>query len=92
MAQLLVIFVTIFLAELGDKTQLATLLLASKGEHSRVLVFVAASAALCLSTGIAVFLGSMARHYMADFPIRLVAGIGFVAIGAWTIIEHFRSG
>ncbi len=34
----------------------------------------------------------MARHYMADFPIRLVAGIGFVAIGAWTIIEHFRSG
>ncbi len=92
MLQLLGIFATIFLAELGDKTQLATLLLASKGEHSRWSVFVAASLALCLSTAIAVFLGAAARHYLADFPVRLVAGVGFLAIGAWSIVDHYRMG
>ncbi len=84
------IFITVFLAELGDKTQLATLLFASDKAHNPYLVFVAASLALITATGIAVLAGSFAEKYLAVVPLKLIAGIGFVAIGLWTIVEHFR--
>jgi putative Ca2+/H+ antiporter (TMEM165/GDT1 family) len=89
---LLTIFLTVFLAELGDKTQLATVLFAADGKASPFLVFVAAAGALIASTAIAVALGSMAERYLAFVPLKLLAGIGFVVIGAWTIVEHFRAG
>jgi putative Ca2+/H+ antiporter (TMEM165/GDT1 family) len=74
MRQLLVIFTTVVLAELGDKTQLATLLFAADEKApSPMLVFLAAAGALVLSTAIAV-----------------IAGIGFIAIGVWTVTAHFR--
>ncbi len=91
MQQLLPIFLTVFLAELGDKTQLATLLFATDGKASPGAVFVAAASALVVSTALAVALGTMAERYLALLPLKLIAGIGFVAIGAWTIAEHFRA-
>jgi putative Ca2+/H+ antiporter (TMEM165/GDT1 family) len=51
------VFATVFLAELGDKTQLATLLYASDVERSRFVVFMAAGSALVVSTGVAVVAG-----------------------------------
>jgi putative Ca2+/H+ antiporter (TMEM165/GDT1 family) len=84
------IFITVFLAELGDKTQLATVLFASEKSYSPWLVFVAASGALVLSTMVAVALGTAAERYLSAVPLKLLAGIGFVLIGAWTIFEHFR--
>lgn len=90
MSQLLAIFVTVFLAELGDKTQLATVLFASDGKTSPWLVFVAAAAALVASTAVAVALGSLAERYLAMVPLKLIAGIGFIAIGAFTVWEHFK--
>lgn len=92
MRELLVIFTTVFLAELGDKTQLATLLFASdsKGAASPLAVFFAAAAALVLSTAIAVALGTLAERYLTMIPVKLIAGIGFIAIGAWTVAAHFR--
>ena len=92
MLNLLAIFTSVFLAELGDKTQLATLLFASDSRQSPALVFVAAAAALCLSTAIAVLLGSMAGHYLTRVPLKLIAGLGFIAIGVWTLCGHFRGG
>jgi putative Ca2+/H+ antiporter (TMEM165/GDT1 family) len=89
---LLAIFVSVFLAELGDKTQLATLLFVSDSRQNPALVFVAAAAALCLSTAIAVLLGSLAGHYLTRVPLKLVAGVGFIAIGIWTLYGHFRGG
>ena len=89
MAQLFAIFATVFLAELGDKTQLATVLFAADKQVSAWGVFAAAAAALVLSTALAVVLGTAAERYLAQIPLKLIAGIGFVAIGTWTIYGHF---
>lgn len=84
------IFVAVFIAELGDKTQLATVLFASEGDHSPWTVFFAAAGALVLSTAVAVLLGAYAGRYMEAIPLKLIAGVGFMVIGLWTVIEHFR--
>lgn len=91
MLKLVTIFVAVFLAELGDKTQLATLLFASDRDLSPLLVFVAAASALVLSTGLAVLVGSQGARYLEMIPVRMIAGLGFIAIGAWTLFEHFRA-
>ncbi len=91
MQNLLTIFVTVFLAELGDKTQLATLFFATDQKTSPLSVFVAAASALVATTAIAVLLGSFAERYLALVPLKLIAGVGFVAIGAWTIADYFRA-
>ncbi len=91
MLKLAAIFVAVFLAELGDKTQLATLLFASDRDQRPVMVFLAASAALVVSTGLAVLIGSQGARYLEMVPLKLIAGIGFMAIGGWSIFEHFRA-
>ena len=91
MSQLLVIFATVFFAELGDKTQLATVLFATDKEQSRWLIFFAAASALVLSTAIAVVLGTLAEKYLTAIPLKLIAGIGFGMIGAWTIWSHYQA-
>jgi putative Ca2+/H+ antiporter (TMEM165/GDT1 family) len=88
--QFAAIFVAVFLAELGDKTQLATLLFAAERAHPPLFVFAAAGSALLASTAIAVLLGTLAERHLAVLPLKLIAGIGFLAIGAWTLFEHFR--
>ena len=91
MSQLLAIFATVFFAELGDKTQLATVLFATDKEQSPWLVFFAAAAALVLSTAIAVMLGTLAEKYLTAIPLKLIAGIGFIIIGGWTVWSHFQA-
>ena len=80
-----VIFVTVLLAELGDKTQLATMLYTTDKTFSPLLVFLAASMALVCSTGIAVFAGSSIGRIFAPSTIKLIAGISFIAIGIYTV-------
>jgi putative Ca2+/H+ antiporter (TMEM165/GDT1 family) len=87
---LVVIFGTVFLAELGDKTQLATVLFAADKQHSALWVFAAASAALVASTAIGVAAGSALSHYVNTRHLSIVAGIGFIAIGAWTLWGALR--
>ena len=81
----LAIFGTVFLAELGDKTQLATVLFASKEPSNLLLVFAAASLALMLSSGIAVAFGSTMSNYVDPKLLSNIAGAGFIAIGVWTV-------
>ncbi len=81
----LTVFGTVFLAELGDKTQLATLLFASKTGTSLVTVFIAASIALIATTAIGVLAGSVAAAYIQPKYLNYAAGIGFIAIGLWTL-------
>ena len=92
MRELIVIFVTVFIAELGDKTQLATLMFASDAKNSPWAVFAAAALALVACTAVNVALGSMAERYLTFVPIKLIAGLGFIAIGLWTVAMHFRGG
>ncbi len=91
MLKLASIFAVVFVAELGDKTQIATLLFASDRELKPILVFLAAASALVISTGIAVLVGNFGARYLETFPLKLFAGVGFIAIGGWTIFEHFRA-
>jgi len=79
----------VFLAELGDKTQLATLLFASDRDRDPWMVFVASAGALVAATAIGVLCGAAAAKYIEGIPIKLIAGLGFVAIGLWTIWSHF---
>ena len=88
---LLVIFLAVFLAELGDKTQVATLLFASGGEHAPLKVFIAAAAALVASTALAVALGVAAERWLDMIPLKLLSGVGFLAIGGWTVWEWLRT-
>lgn len=81
----LAIFATVFLAELGDKTQLATLLFASDGKASRLTVFASASLALVASVAIAVLVGGLVAQYVSEKMLRYIAGAGFIVIGIWTI-------
>jgi putative Ca2+/H+ antiporter (TMEM165/GDT1 family) len=90
MRELLTMFVTVFLAELGDKTQLATLLFATEKKVSPLAVFAASAGALVLAAGIAVLAGSLAGKYLTQIPLKLIAGIGFVILGGFSIMEHFR--
>ncbi len=91
MQHLWVIFVTVFLAELGDKTQLATLLFAAERAHHPLLIFLAAAGALIAATAIAVALGTLAERTLTMIPLKLIAGLGFLAIGAWTLWDHFAA-
>lgn len=89
LAHLATIFVTVFIAEIGDKTQLAALLFAAKADTSLLAVFLAASTALVLATGLAVLAGGLAQEHLTQIPLKLMAGFGFVAIGVWSIADHF---
>jgi len=80
-----VIFASVFVAELGDKTQLATLLFASDKSVGKVTVFVSASLALVCSVAIAVAAGEIVSRYVSPAVLHYVAGAGFIAIGAWTL-------
>ena len=90
MLKLASIFAIVFVAELGDKTQIATLLFASDRNLHPFMVFLAAAAALVVATGMAVLVGNYGARYLEMLPLKLIAGIGFIAIGGWSIFEHFR--
>ncbi|MBX3630053.1 MAG: TMEM165/GDT1 family protein [Nitrosomonas sp.] len=84
---LFTVFITVFIAELGDKTQLATLLFAADKEVSKLTVFIGASLALVAAAGIGVLAGSAMSHYINEKYLHYVAGIGFVAIGIWMLVK-----
>lgn len=81
-----VAFGTLFLAELGDKTQLAVFTLAA-GNQKPWPVFIGASAALVLVTFLGSFLGGVITKYIPADVLKLICGLLFVAIGAFTVYE-----
>lgn len=79
------VFAAVFVAELGDKTQLATLLFAADREVSRWTIFAGASAALVAASAIGVLAGTLLSQYINPRYLHYLAGAGFVAIGIWTL-------
>ena len=84
---LLTVFVTVFIAELGDKTQLATMLFASDKEVSKWVVFAGASLALIATSALGVMAGGLVSSFVTPRQLQLVAGAGFIAIGMWTLFK-----
>ena len=72
-------FVAVFLAEMGDKTQLATMAFASSG--SRWAVFAGSAAALVCASAIAVLAGELVARHVSPLWIRRAAGALFVVLG-----------
>jgi putative Ca2+/H+ antiporter (TMEM165/GDT1 family) len=73
---------TVFLAELGDKTQLAALLLSAESGRPLV-VFVGASLALVCSSLVGVLLGRWLSTVMPAQQLERLAGLLMVALGLW---------
>jgi putative Ca2+/H+ antiporter (TMEM165/GDT1 family) len=82
----LTVFSTVFVAELGDKTQLATLLYAADAAHPKLTVFAASAAALVLTSALGVLAGSLVAEHVSPRVVRWVAGLGFIAVGIWVLL------
>lgn len=73
-------FVTLFLAELGDKTQLAIITLSAKTD-SKVAVFVGASLALVLVSLLGVLVGGVLTQFVPTEWLQRVVAVAFIVIG-----------
>ena len=73
-------FVTVFLAEMGDKTQLTTITLSSS-TNKPLAVFIGSSIALILATLLGALAGGSIANFIPDFLLKLVSGIVFLLIG-----------
>lgn len=81
----LTVFGTVFAAELGDKTQLSTMVFAASPEHGKMTVFFGAALALIASTALGVFAGQLIGERLNPRLLGRIAGIAFIAIGIWTL-------
>lgn len=74
-------FATVFIAEMGDKTQLATLSLAGSATSSRWIVFAASALALVSTSAVAVVAGEAVARVIPPVWIRRAAGALFLVLG-----------
>ena len=81
------VFAAVFIAELGDKTQIATMLFASDTGTSKLTVFIGASLALIVTSALGVVAGSALSQYISEKVLHYLAGIGFIVIGIWTLFK-----
>ena len=81
------VFTAVFIAELGDKTQLATMLFATDREVNKFTLFLAASSALVVSSAIGVMAGSFLSEVISGRHLHIIAGVGFIGIGIWMLIK-----
>ena len=90
MKELLIIFMSVFIAEVGDKTQLATMLFATDSRVSKTRVFLVASSALVASTLLAVLVGGLVTRIVAESTLKIAAGVAFILVGIWTLASAYR--
>jgi putative Ca2+/H+ antiporter (TMEM165/GDT1 family) len=82
-------FGSVFLAELGDKTQLATLAL-SGGSRKPWVVFAAASLALVAATALGAALGGLLSRHVSEAWMGRIAGAILLLAGTWMLLAGFR--
>jgi putative Ca2+/H+ antiporter (TMEM165/GDT1 family) len=88
---LFITFGSVFAAELGDKTQLATLCFAC-GRDTFLPVFVGSALALVLSSFLAVLLGSSLARVVPVRWLHFGAGLLFIVLGVLLVIRNLRTG
>ena len=81
------VFAAVFIAELGDKTQLATMLFAADREVSKWTVCWGASSALIVATVIGIIAGTVLSEFINERYLNYIAGVGFILIGAFTLVR-----
>lgn len=85
--QLITTFIAVFLAELGDKTQIATLSFAANPDYNKWIVLLASSSALVLISALAVVVGAAAGEFINPRYLKLGSGLLFIIIGLFTILR-----
>lgn len=85
-------YLLIILAELGDKTQVAILLVTSNNPNHRWIVFAASCVALALCVSIEVTIGSTLAHYIGVNVINRISGAIFLVIGVIGLFKNDRAG
>jgi putative Ca2+/H+ antiporter (TMEM165/GDT1 family) len=83
-----VVFFSVLLAELGDKTQLATLVFATDPGIGKLGVFLASAGALLVASGLAVIVGDQVARWVPPRHLRVLAALGFIAIGTWMLLRR----
>jgi Ca2+/H+ antiporter, TMEM165/GDT1 family len=78
-------FLTIFLAELGDKTQLAIITMSAKTD-SKLAIFIGASLALVVVSLLAVLVGSVLSQYVPTEWLQRAVAVGFIVIGILMLV------
>lgn len=79
------VFASVFVAEMADKTQLVTMLFAADKAVSKWLVFAGSASALVLTSAIGVLAGTLLAQIVSVKMMSIIAGGGFIVIGAWTL-------
>ena len=87
MRLLVTVFATVFVAELGDKTQLSTMLFAASPTHSKWAVFLGSALALVASSALGVFAGELIGARINPQLLSRLAGVGFIGVGVWTLLR-----
>ncbi|MGI5869790.1 MAG: TMEM165/GDT1 family protein [Kiritimatiellia bacterium] len=91
LAKFFKVFFAIFVAELGDKTQLSCLAFSSVAPREKWAIFAASSLALACSSAIAVFFGCQITRIVSPKTIKLVAGVVFIVFGVLYLREAFQA-
>lgn len=86
-SQFLTAFAAIFIAELGDKTQIAMITMSASSKHP-FSIFLGGASALVLLTAIAVLAGEAVTRYVPEAVLSKIAAVLFVLIGIWTWFKH----
>lgn len=84
-------FTAVFIAELGDKTQLATLGLAAESK-APLAIFLGSALALICTSLIAAVAGGFVSKYIAPVMLQRAAGALFLVLGAWTLWKSTSGG
>ena len=79
-------FITVFLAEMGDKTQLTTITLSSS-TNKPLAVFIGSSLALILATLLGALAGNSIANLIPAFILKLLSGIVFLIIGINLMVQ-----
>ena len=82
---LITVFASVFVAEMADKTQLVTMLFAADKDVSKWTVFFGSAGALVLTSALGVLAGTLLAQMINVKVMSVVAGAGFILIGAWTL-------